>query len=167
MSNKESRKVDQKIHEMAKDLVEEADEHNELIVVGNLKGLRENSEDKGKKTNRIISNFPYYKFLKYLEYKANERGIQVLKMNEHYTSQKCSRCGAKGKRPNQGTFKCPRCGYEINADFNGAKNIFQRTKVALGNIPTIGAVSEPAHNSSDMVSTSGLQVERPRREASS
>ncbi|KXA95039.1 hypothetical protein AKJ37_07090, partial [candidate division MSBL1 archaeon SCGC-AAA259I09] len=49
---------------------------------------------------------------------------------------------------------CPRCGYEINADFNGAKNIFQRTKVALGNIPNVGAVSEPAHNSSEMVSTS-------------
>jgi putative transposase len=155
LSDKESRKVGQKIHKIAKDLVEEADEHNELIVVGNLKGLRENSKDKGKTMNRIISNFPYYKFVKYLEYKANERGIQVLKMNEHYTSQECSRCGAKGKRPNQGTFKCPRCGYEINADFNGAKNIFQRTKVALGNIPTVGAVSGPALNSSDMVSTSG------------
>ncbi|KXA96269.1 hypothetical protein AKJ38_03590, partial [candidate division MSBL1 archaeon SCGC-AAA259I14] len=154
LSDKESRKVDQKIHEIARELVEEADEHDELIVVGDLKGLRENSEDKGKTMNRIISNFPYYKFVKYLEYKANERGIRILKVNEHYTSQECSRCGAVGKRVNQGLFKCPRCGYEINADFNGVKNIFQRTKVALGNIPNVGAVSEPAHNSSEMVSTS-------------
>ncbi|KXB05775.1 hypothetical protein AKJ49_00045 [candidate division MSBL1 archaeon SCGC-AAA382A03] len=167
LSDKESRKVDQKIHEIAKELVEEADEHDELIVVGDLKGLRENSKNKGKTMNRIISNFPYYKFVKYLEYKANEKGIQVLKMNEHYTSQKCSRCGAAGKRANQGLFKCPRCEYEINADYNGAKNIFQRAKVALGNIPNVGVVSEPAHNSSEMVFTSGLQVERPRREASS
>ncbi|KXA88899.1 hypothetical protein AKJ62_04205 [candidate division MSBL1 archaeon SCGC-AAA259D14] len=155
LSDKESRKVDQKIHEIAKDLVEEADEHDELTIVGDLKGLRGNSGDRGKTMNRIISNFPYYKFVKYLEYKANEKGIQVLKINEHYTSKKCSRCGAAGERVNQGLFKCPRCGYEINADFNGAKNIFQRTKVALGNIPSVGAVSEPAHNSSEMVSTSG------------
>ncbi|MFP4006066.1 MAG: zinc ribbon domain-containing protein [Candidatus Hadarchaeia archaeon] len=57
-------------------------------------------------------------------------------MNEHYTSKKCSRLGAEGKRVNQGLFKCSLCGYEINVDFNGAKNIFDRTKMALGNIPT-------------------------------
>jgi len=155
LSDKESRKVEQKIHEITKELVEEADEHDELIVVGNLKGLRESNGDKGKTMNRMISNFPHYKFVRYLEYKANERGIEVVRMNEHGTSKECSRCGAEGNRPNQGLFKCPRCGYEVNADFNGAKNIFERTKVALGNIPSAGAVSEPALNPSDMVSTSG------------
>ncbi len=155
LSDKESRKVDQKLHEIAKELVEEADQNDELIVVGNLEGLRKGSGDMGETMNRMIGNFPYHKLAKYLEYKANERGIQVLKMNEHYTSRECSRCGAKGKRPNQGTFKCPRCGYEVNADFNGAKNIFERTKVASGNIPGVGAVSGPALNPSDMVSTSG------------
>ncbi|KXA92514.1 hypothetical protein AKJ65_07460 [candidate division MSBL1 archaeon SCGC-AAA259E19] len=110
ISDKESRRVDQKIHEIAKDLVEEADEDDELIVVGNPEELRRNSDDMEKRVDRIISNFPYYKFVKYLEYKANEKEIQVLKMNEHYPSQECSRWGAKGKRLNQGTFNV------LNAD---------------------------------------------------
>ncbi|MFP4006065.1 MAG: hypothetical protein ACLFUR_05020 [Candidatus Hadarchaeia archaeon] len=36
-----------------------------MIVVGDLKGLRENGEDKGRMMNWIISNFPYHKFVKY------------------------------------------------------------------------------------------------------
>lgn len=156
LSDKEERKVNQRLHEIAKDLVEEADEHNEVIAIGNLKGLRRNNKDKGKTFNRIISNFPYEKFTKYIEYKANERGIRVLKVNEHYTSITCSKCGSRGKRVNQGTFKCPNCGYQINADFNGAKNIFKKTKkdLALGDVPKVGALSEQVHNPSEMVSTS-------------
>lgn len=156
LSDKERRKVNQRLHEIARDLVEEADEHNEVIAIGNLKGLREESGDKGRTFNRIISNFPYERFTQYIRYKANERGIRVVKVSEHYTSITCSKCGSRGKRVNQGTFKCPNCGYEINADFNGAKNIFKKVKkdLALGDVPKVGALSGQAHNSSEMVSTS-------------
>ena len=57
---------------------------------------------------------------------ANWLGIPVAKINERGTSHTCSKCGSKGTRPYQGLFRCPECGYECNADFNGAKNIKKR-----------------------------------------
>jgi len=156
LNDKEKRKVNQRLHEIAKNLVEEADEHNEVIAIGNLKGLRKNNKDKGKTFNRIISNFPYGKFTEYIEYKAREKGIRVIKVNEHYTTRTCSKCGyRKESRPSK-EFKCPNCGYQINADFNGAKNIFKKARkdLALGNVPRVGALSGQAQNSSEMVSTS-------------
>ena len=41
------------------------------------------------------------------------------------TSQKCSKCGnlEEGQRINQSHFKCKKCGYEENADFNASRNI--------------------------------------------
>ncbi|WP_354004569.1 zinc ribbon domain-containing protein, partial [Aeromonas caviae] len=41
------------------------------------------------------------------------------------TSQQCACCGhtAKDNRQTQSQFKCAACGYEANADVNGARNI--------------------------------------------
>lgn len=55
-------------------------------------------------------------------------------VSEAYTSQTCSICGGKGVRRN-GLFKCS-CGAELNADYNGAKNIM---KQALGLASKVGA----------------------------
>jgi putative transposase len=68
---------------------------------------------------------PYYKLSSYIEYKARWQGIPVLKVNEAYTSQICSRCGQKGLRV-RGLFTCPYCGLNLNADYNGARNILKR-----------------------------------------
>lgn len=42
-----------------------------------------------------------------------------------YTSQRCSECGYidKENRLEQKSFKCLKCGYTTNADFNAARNI--------------------------------------------
>jgi transposase len=42
------------------------------------------------------------------------------------TAQTCSRCLHLGVRPNQSKFQCRDCGYQINADLNGAKSVAQR-----------------------------------------
>ncbi|QQA59701.1 zinc ribbon domain-containing protein [Aeromonas caviae] len=46
-------------------------------------------------------------------------------INPAYTSQQCACCGhtAKDNRQTQSQFKCAACGYEANADVNGARNI--------------------------------------------
>jgi IS605 OrfB family transposase len=56
-------------------------ETDSLIVLGKLKGLR-NQEKKGKgsKFNRKLSGFPYFKFTEYLTYKAALAGIKVIKI---------------------------------------------------------------------------------------
>lgn len=104
-----------------------ANQHNSLILLGDMKGIQKNS--KGKRFNRIVHNMSYDKLAKYIEYKANWLGIAVVKMKEDGTSRTCSRCGYEDKsnRRIQGLFRCRNCNYEINADFNAAKNIAKRS----------------------------------------
>jgi len=125
IGHKEKRIVDDHLHKISYELVRLAHQHNALILLGDLKGIK--SSAKGKRFNRIISNMPYYKLTQYIEYKANWLGIKVIKIPENHTSITCSRCGSKGTRPYQGLFKCSECGYQANADFNGAKNILKRS----------------------------------------
>jgi len=60
-----------------------------------------------------------------LEYKQLWRGREVQAVNPAYTSQKCACCGhtAKENRQSQAVFVCMACGYEANADINGARHI--------------------------------------------
>src|SRR5262245_34793396 len=54
-------------------------------------------------------------------------------VSPQYTSQTCSRCLHLGVRPSQSNFQCRDCGYQINADLNGAKSIAKRHDlVAVG-----------------------------------
>ncbi|MGL4714545.1 MAG: RNA-guided endonuclease InsQ/TnpB family protein, partial [Aeromonas sp.] len=75
--------------------------------------------------NRSILDQGWFELRRQLEYKQVWRGGQVLAINPAYTSQKCACCGhiAKENRQTQSQFKCLACGYEANADVNGARNI--------------------------------------------
>ena len=75
--------------------------------------------------NRAILDQGWYEMRRQLEYKQRWRGGEVLAVNPAYTSQKCACCGhtSKENRQSQATFVCVACGYEANADVNGACNI--------------------------------------------
>lgn len=121
----EQRKVNDVLHKISREIVDKAKETDSAIVLGELKGIRKSA--KGKRFNRIISNMPYYKLTKYIEYKANWEGIKVIKIDEQGTSHTCSRCGSQGKRINQAIFNCSACRLkDYNADLNGALNILKR-----------------------------------------
>ena len=63
---------------------------------------------------------------RYVEYKAPEQGISVKQVEQNHTSQRCSRtdCGFTHEDNRHGEhFCCQKCGYEVNADYDGAKNI--------------------------------------------
>jgi putative transposase len=70
----------------------------------------------------------YATFWQMLDYKAQSRGVKVIKVPPHYTSQICSACGYvdSENRKTQSEFKCVSCGHEENADINAAKNILDR-----------------------------------------
>ena len=150
IGHKEKRIVGDLLHKISHELVRLAYQHNALILLGDLKGIRSSAKGKGKRLNRIVSNMPYYKLTKYIEYKANWLGINVIKINEKGTSKTCPKCGSKGKRPYQGLFKCVNCGYQANADFVGAQNILKRfveyisTNGAAVNQPLTGALTPEA-----------------------
>jgi IS605 OrfB family transposase len=67
----------------------------------------------------------FRKLYGYVEYKAEDRGIDVDQIPPKNTSRRCSTCGftAKANRPCQDEFRCQKCDYENHADYNAAKNI--------------------------------------------
>jgi putative transposase len=126
IGSKEQNVVDNLIHEITKEIVTLATSSNSAIVLGNLKNLKVSAKNKGRRFNRLINQFAYSKLTHCIEYKASWLGIPVYKVNEAYTSKTCSRCGLEGSRFNQGLFICKNCNYRVNADFNGAKNIYKK-----------------------------------------
>ncbi|MFD3403324.1 RNA-guided endonuclease InsQ/TnpB family protein [Kribbella sp. NPDC058693] len=72
--------------------------------------------------NRAILANGWGRLVERLEQKAVGR---VQKVAAAYTSQTCSRCGARDRkaRESQATFRCRACGYIANADVNAAINI--------------------------------------------
>lgn len=138
---KESSITDDQLHKISKAIVDEAEQRNAIIAIGNPKGIRKNG--RGRRFNRKLNSWPFWKLRQYITYKANWRGIRVVEVNEAYTSKLCWRCGASGKRSgdHHGLFECSRCGLKENADRNGAFNIGRR---ALGQVSEAGAVvSQP------------------------
>jgi putative transposase len=74
----------------------------------------------GKSTN----DNGYHMFTTFLEYKLQEQGKQLIKVDKFYpSSQLCSECGERHEMPlHQRVFRC-NCGCEMDRDFNAAINI--------------------------------------------
>jgi len=105
-------------HKYAKTIVEAAYSHGcGVIQLEDLSGINEEET--------FLKNWSYFDLQEKIIYKAEEKGIQVIKINPEYTSQRCSECGYidKENRKNQAEFKCINCGYEALADYNAARNI--------------------------------------------
>nr|AFK90462.1 Transposase-like protein [Salmonella enterica subsp. salamae] len=83
--------------------------------------------------NRSILDQGWYELRRQLEYKQLWRGGWVLAVPPAYTSQRCACCGhtAKENRLSQSQFRCQACGYTVNADVNGARNILAVGHVVL------------------------------------
>ncbi len=67
--------------------------------------------------------------IEYVSYKAPEKDVSVEQVEPNHTSQRCSRtdCGFTHPDNRHGEqFCCVKCGYEVNADYNAAKNIGTR-----------------------------------------
>ena len=94
--------------------------------------VRENEDGSPRKSvsaksglNREILNQSWGQLINMLDYKSKWFNKSMIKVDPHHTSQRCSECGFthKRNRRSQSEFKCLKCGYELNADHNAAKNI--------------------------------------------
>ena len=110
---------------------------NTLFVIEDLKGIRKTTE-KVKKDKRYEQvSWAFYQFEQFLTYKANLYHDSVVKVDAHYTSQRCPKCGQikKSNRDYQKhIYVCDNCGYSSNDDRIGAVNIQQLgTQYVSGN----------------------------------
>jgi putative transposase len=124
VKDSERRKVNDILHKISREIVEEAVVGQACIVLGDLKGIRQRSV--GRRMNRIVANMPYFRLSTYIAYKASWAGVPVYKIKEALTSKTCHKCGQIGERLSQGLFRCPSCNLVYNADLNGAINIAKR-----------------------------------------
>jgi IS605 OrfB family transposase len=116
----------QYIHTIANELVSEAVEHDcDVIAFEDLSDIRERLPH--AKWHHV---WAFRRLYEYVSYKAPDQEISVENVEPNHTSQRCSRtdCGFTHEDNRHGDrFKCQKCGYEVNADYNGAKNIGLRS----------------------------------------
>ncbi len=104
------------------------------IVLENLTHIRSTSKiTKKSETKRRLHSWSFAQFHGFLAYKAQERGMQVIKVDPRHTSQTCSHCHFqhRSNRRSQSLFKCRECGYTLNADLNASYNIREKYITSL------------------------------------
>ena len=114
-------------------------------VLEDLTGLYQ--QRRSKNFNRLKNMWSPALFEFMLRYKCEEKGIEVVKVDPRYTSQKCSSCGKVEKKNRKGSlYKCCHCGYTNHADINAALNI--RDKY-ISTLPATSSVVQGASQSPD------------------
>jgi IS605 OrfB family transposase len=108
----------------------------DCIVLEDLKGIKTDCRKEHrirKRTRKKLANWAYFQLEQIVQNKALEAGKMVLFVNPKYTSQRCSRCGHVARSNRHGSeFVCKRCGFQIHADLNAARNISDRGNAVIG-----------------------------------
>jgi IS605 OrfB family transposase len=111
-------------HVVSRRIVQSAGQGTTLVVE-NLLEIRQRTKQNGRIQRRAMHQWSYRRLRALLDYKAEAHGCTVVGIDPRHTSQRCSRCGYihRSNRRSQSRFVCRTCGYELNADLNGARNI--------------------------------------------
>ena len=123
LGSREWRWVEDLLHRESKALVAEAVEHGcSTIAFEDLTDIRDRMANAKK-----FHAWAFRRLFEYTACKAKERGLSVVQVNPAYTSRRCSRCGTTLSENRDGdSFSCRKCGYELHADYNAAKNIARK-----------------------------------------
>jgi len=105
-----------------------------VFALENLSKIRVQKR-RGKDFNRKLNNWSFYELERFIRYKSENLGKSVVLVDARYTSQKCSLCGHiyKGNRDGS-SFRCRKCGFQIHADLNAARNIAHAGISGLGRL---------------------------------
>ena len=127
ISGRENRWMSDVNHCISKTLVRKYGP-NTLYVLEDLTGVSFEEENQhGRKQTHDLRNWSFYDLETKLSYKAKETGGRVLKVDPHYTSQRCPHCGAivkESRDHDKHVYTCRKCGFSSNDDRVGAMNIY-------------------------------------------
>jgi putative transposase len=117
-------------HRISKAIVSRAKATNSAIALEDLTGIRKrvNQQPRSKAERRRANSWAFYQLRQFLEYKARVAGVSLVLVPPAYTSQTCHKCLHIHPDPAQfyrsgKSFKCGHCGWEGDADLNGANVI--------------------------------------------
>jgi putative transposase len=130
---KRNRKIHDYFHKISQKIIQYCVFHDiGTVVIGYNPDWKQNCH-LGKRNSQNFVTIPYHRLVNQLGYKAEEKGITVIKQEESYSS-KCSFLDNEpikhhkkylGRRITRGLFKST-TGTIINADVNGAYNILKK-----------------------------------------
>lgn len=121
------------LHKASRRVVELMEQNNiGTCFIGHNKGWKQEVE-MGKKNNQNFVSIPYSLLINMLRCKIEEKGGQLIELNESYTSkcsfldneEVCKHETYKGKRVKRGLFLSSKS-KTLNADINGSLNILKR-----------------------------------------
>ena len=133
LTEKRSQKINDYFHKASKKIVDLALKKSiGTLVIGKNKGWKEKS-NLGKKNNQNFVQIPFESFVQKLTYKAQLKGLEVVLVEESYTSKIDHLAGESlqkqtdylGERAHRGLFKSS-TGKILNADVNGALGILRK-----------------------------------------
>jgi putative transposase len=82
---------------------------------------------KNHKLGLSISDAAWSMFTNWVNYFAKVRGVHVIEVSPHFTSQDCSKCGTRVNNSlSTRTHKCQSCGLIEHRDLNAARNILAK-----------------------------------------
>ncbi len=127
MSHKEKLQVDHLLRQAVSHFLCECEKRGiGEVAVGNLTGIME-GKNYGKILNQRLYSWPYRKLVNVLKYKGALMGIKVYEVEEQSTFVTCHVCkqALRSNRKYRGLYSCS-CGWKMQADVNGALNIYER-----------------------------------------
>lgn len=134
LSGKQSRYQKGVNHQISKSIVEKAKRTERAISLEDLTNIRERVRVRKSQRHRL-NNWAFADLRLKIEYKARLSGVRVIAVNPKNTSRQCSSCLhiSKSNRKSQSEFKCQKCGFTANADFNASLNLKERASVKMPN----------------------------------
>ena len=129
---REHNRISYRLHEIANSVVKFAEQEQSGIVIENLKGLK---CKKSREMNRRLNMWPRRELHRILEYKAEAKGIPVIKVNPYNSSRTCPICGKINKSRMDAKFVC-KCGWQLDRQINAGINLLQSavSKGAVGGL---------------------------------
>ena len=118
---RERHRVEYRLHQVADAVLSFAEGKKSAVVLEDLTGMR---FKRGKEMNRRLSFWPRRKLHQIIEYKAQWRGIPVVKVDPRYSSRKCPICG-RIQDSRMGTEFLCECGWHLDRHINASLNLLQ------------------------------------------
>jgi putative transposase len=112
----------------------------QTVVIGDIRDIRKRTEC-GHAANQRLHQMPSGLLRHMLSYKAQRFGMEVVLVDERYTTRTCPACGHRYK-PNGRMYRCrtKECGFVFHRDGVGAINIRQKY---TGSGLVVGAMASP------------------------
>jgi len=123
-----TRRINQFLHKISKDIVSRAVQSKSMIVFEDLKGIRKlyrKGNGQGNKYRRKLNSWSFYELQRQVEYKARWEGLPVRYVSPRRTSMLCPICGdiLQEDRQNRRKVLCINCSKVMDRDIVASMNV--------------------------------------------